>query len=86
MPSKAGLASRRFRNLRHSAVTLLLTLGEAASNIFAGAMGYYKNAFSHRIVGLSQAVQAASLILFANQLIAQADLHAKARKDQNGNV
>jgi uncharacterized protein (TIGR02391 family) len=45
---------------------------EGLAHLFAGAMQYYKNPFSHRNVGISQAVHAASLILTANELMAVA--------------
>ena len=53
---------------------------EAAMHLFSGAMVYHENAFRHRVVGLSRAAAAASLILFANELVAQADAHARSRK------
>jgi hypothetical protein len=49
---------------------------EGAMNLFAGAIGYYKNPFSHRNVGIARAVQAASLILTANELYVTAKTHA----------
>lgn len=48
---------------------------QAVMDLFAGAIGYHKNPFSHRIVGLSQAAQAASLILVANELLATVNIH-----------
>lgn len=48
---------------------------EAAQHLFAGAIGYYKNQFSHRVVGISDAVRAASLILMANELYLTAKAH-----------
>ncbi len=53
---------------------------EATMHLFSGAMNYHENAFRHRVVGLSRAAAAASLILFANELLAQADAHARSRK------
>ena len=49
---------------------------EAAMHLFSGAIGYYKNPFSHRHVGIARAVQAASLILTANELYITAKTHA----------
>ena len=54
---------------------------EGASELFAGAMGYFKNPFSHCSVGTSHAVQAASLILFANELIARVNLQKITREE-----
>jgi hypothetical protein len=49
---------------------------EAVQHLFSGAIGYYKNPFSHRRVGIARAVQAASLILTANELYITAKTHA----------
>ena len=49
---------------------------EAVMHLFSGAIGYYKNPFSHRKVGIAKAVQAASLILTANELYVTAKTHA----------
>ncbi len=46
----------------------------ALSNLFAGAIGYFKNPLSHRDLGIDDARLAASRILFANELIAIAVL------------
>jgi hypothetical protein len=53
---------------------------EAVMHLFCGAVDYHENAFRRRVVGLSRAAAAASLILFANELLAQADAHARSRK------
>jgi uncharacterized protein (TIGR02391 family) len=43
---------------------------EALSHLFAGVIGYFKNPLSHREIGIDDARQAASRILFANEMIA----------------
>ncbi len=45
-------------------------------HLFSGAIGYYKYPFSHRRVGIARAVQAASLILTANELYVTTKTHA----------
>lgn len=52
----------------------------AAANLFSGAIGYFKNPFSHRKVGISDPAQAASLILLANELIVTARRHYTQRQ------
>lgn len=47
---------------------------DALANLFAGALGYFKNPLSHREVGIGDARMAASRILFANELLALAHL------------
>jgi uncharacterized protein (TIGR02391 family) len=54
---------------------------QGLSDLFAGAMAVYRNPFAHRNVGISHAVQAASLILVANELLALAHAHAQLRED-----
>lgn len=53
---------------------------QGASDLFAGAMGYYRNPLAHGRVGISHAVQAASIILLANELLVVADIHAGLRR------
>lgn len=52
---------------------------EAVMHLFSGAIGTYKNPLSHHVVGLSNAAVAASRILVANELLAQANYHALVR-------
>jgi uncharacterized protein (TIGR02391 family) len=52
---------------------------EAIMHLFSGAIGTYKNPLSHHVVGLSNATVAASRILVANELLAQANYHAIVR-------
>jgi uncharacterized protein (TIGR02391 family) len=42
---------------------------QAASDVFAGAMGFFKNPTSHRLNAFDSAEQTVSLVLFANYLI-----------------
>lgn len=51
-----------------------------ARELMTGAMSYFRNPLTHRDVGISQAVSAASMILFANELMAIAMSHAIARE------
>jgi len=47
----------------------------AVRDLFAGAMGYFRNPLAHRKVGIIHATQCASIILFANELIVTARRH-----------
>lgn len=58
----------------------ILAEREATANLFAGAIGLFKNPSSHRDVNFDDPRETAELILFANYLIRLADRHAK--KDQ----
>jgi hypothetical protein len=42
---------------------------QATADVFAGAMGLFKNPTSHRMNTFDSAEQAVSLVLFANYLI-----------------
>jgi uncharacterized protein (TIGR02391 family) len=53
---------------------------EGMAHLFAGAIATFKNPFSHRAVKISRAVQAASLILFANELLASAHVAAGSKE------
>ena len=46
---------------------------EAMSNVYAGAMGLFKNPTSHRLNAFTDPEQAVSLVLFANYLINQVE-------------
>jgi len=42
---------------------------QATSNLFAGALGSYRNALSHRDVNIDDADEAMELVLLANHLL-----------------
>ena len=50
-------------------VTVVQSEQQATSDVFAGAMGLFKNPTSHRMDTFDSAEQAVSLVLFANYLI-----------------
>jgi uncharacterized protein (TIGR02391 family) len=52
---------------------------QAYSDLFSGALGAFKNPSSHRIVNYDDPNIAASLILFANTLLAIIDQRASSR-------
>lgn len=54
----------------------------AARDLFVGAIGFYRNPFAHRNMGITNPAQAASIILLANELTAVARIHAMSRNSQ----
>lgn len=63
-------------------MSLVIAERQGLSDLFAGAFGFYRNPFNHQIVGLSKAVQAASIILLANELLVTANGLAQIRQDR----
>jgi uncharacterized protein (TIGR02391 family) len=59
---------------------------KALSHLFAGAIGFFKNPLSHRVVGIDDARMAASRILFANELIAVVHLQSMRIAESSGGV
>jgi uncharacterized protein (TIGR02391 family) len=51
----------------------------AVRDLFAGAMGYFRNPLAHRDVGITSAAHGASTILVANELMAIATRHHRIR-------
>lgn len=54
---------------------------EAMSSLFAGALGVFKNPYSHREVPLDDAAEAASVIMFASHLLRIIDTRAFQNAD-----
>jgi uncharacterized protein (TIGR02391 family) len=59
---------------------------QGVSDIFAGAMGAYRNPFSHRVIGVADALRAASMILLANELLQLVHNHVHAAKLERGEL
>lgn len=57
---------------------------EACSNLFAGAIGSYKNPQSHREVSLSDPARALEVVLLANHLLCLVDIRSKQVKQDAG--
>jgi uncharacterized protein (TIGR02391 family) len=57
---------------------------EAMSNLFAGAIGLFKNPTSHRIAAIDKPQDAVDLVMFANYLLRLVDQRAQARPQQSG--
>ena len=52
---------------------------DALANLFAGAVGYFKNAHSHRDVNLTDPVEAMEVVMQANHLLRIVDRRSAAR-------
>ncbi len=59
--------------------SLLEAEQEAMSNLFAGAMGLFKNPTSHRMAAVDRPEDAVDLVMFANFLLRLVDQRAQAR-------
>jgi len=53
---------------------------QAMSDVYAGAIGLFKNPTNHRLNSFTEAEQAVSLVLFANSLIKQTQDLARANR------